>query len=98
MQSEELNEKDKDILQNFRMDIMNLKEDDGIHCRTEEEFHKIRKLFAEHGVKFDEDLFDLFENNTVVYPEGTYSDIEYAKRHKLSYFPAEKFFNNICEC
>ena len=83
------------------MKVTDLKENECIHCETEEQANAICKLMHEAGLKWCNGKTYLYYNDYNSYKsetcyivkEGTYCDLKYAKRSNYTIYKAEQFLN-----
>ena len=81
------------------MKVTDLKENECIHCETEEQANAICKLMHEAGLKWrfgDSYLkineYNLYESETCYFPkEGEFSNLNYAKEESYTIYKAEQF-------
>lgn len=82
------------------MKVTDLKENECIHCETEEQANAICKLMHEAGLTWNngdsylsENNYDTYKSGTCYFPEdGEYGDLNYSKGHYKTY-KAEQFLN-----
>ena len=83
------------------MKVTDLKENECIHCETEEQAKAICKLMHEVGFKWLNGMTYLYHNDYNSYKsetcyipkEGTYCSLKYAKRSNHTIYKAEQFLN-----
>lgn len=83
------------------MKVTGLKENECIHCETEEQAKAICKLMHEAGLKWNsgdsylsKNNYDSYKSETCYFPKsGEYSDLNYAKKEKCKIYKAEQFLN-----
>ena len=83
------------------MKVTDLKENECIHCETEEQANAICKLMHEAGFKWCNGKtylyyndYDSYKSDTCYIPkEGTYCDLKYAKRSNHTIYKAEQFLH-----
>ena len=81
------------------MKVTDLKENECIHCETEEQETAICKLMHEEGLKWNggdsylsKNNYDIYTSKTCYFPKsGGYSDLYYAKEKKYKIYKAEQF-------
>ena len=84
------------------MKVTDLKENECIHCETEEQAKAICKLMHEAGLTWNSGYGYLskygYYNNICYYPKsGTHSDLTFAKEEKYKIYKAEQFLNQNTE-
>ena len=83
------------------MKVTDLKENECIHCETEEQAKAICKLMHEAGLKWrfgesylEENEYNIYKSQTCYFPkERQYADLDYAKEENYTIFKAEQFLN-----
>ena len=80
------------------MKVTDLKENECIHCETEEQANDICKLMHEAGLIWNSGYGYLlryrYYNNICYYPKkGTHSDLHYANKQNYKIYKAEQFLN-----
>ena len=83
------------------MKVTDLKENECIHCETEEQAIAICKLMHDAGLTWyygdsylSENLYDIYKSETCYYPaDGQYTGLDYAKEEKDKIYKAEQFLN-----
>lgn len=81
------------------MKVTDLKENEGIHCETEEQAKAICKLMHEAGLKWNngysylsKNNYDIYKSETCYYPaKGLYGDLDYSKKEGYKIYKAEQF-------
>ena len=81
------------------MKVTDLKENECIHCETEEQANAICKLMHEAGLTWmfgdsylSVNLYDIYKSETCYFPaEGMFTDLTFAKEEKYKIYKAEKF-------
>lgn len=81
--------------------IQDLKENEVIHCETEQEAKDICKMMHELGMSWstgesyiDMVLYQVLKRRTVYCPyNGTYGDIDYHIKHNYTIHKAKEFLN-----
>ena len=84
------------------MKVTDLKENECIHCETEEQANAICKLMHEAGLTWNSGKGYLLKyryyNNICYYPKnGTHSDLSYAKGRNKTIYKAEQFLTQNIE-
>ncbi len=81
------------------MKVTDLKENECIHCETEEQANAICKLMHESGLKrlsgisyLINNLYNVYKSETCFFPtDGQYSYLDYAKEKNYKIYKAEQF-------
>ena len=87
------------------MKVTDLKENECIHCKTEEQANAICKLMHESGLTWHDgdsylsvNLYDIYKSETCYFPaKGEFSDLTFAKEEKCKIYKAEQFLNQNTE-
>ena len=69
--------------------ISDLKENEVIHCRTQEEWDGVLEMF--NPLKLTTDLWKNCKENSVIFNDGCYGDISGADYLNLTIIPASEF-------
>ena len=85
------------------MKVTYLKENECIHCETEEQANAICKLMHEAGLTWHDgdsylsvNLYDIYKSETCYFPaEGVFTGLDYAKEENNTIYKAEKFLTKI---
>lgn len=83
------------------MKVTDLKENECIHCETEEQANAICKLMHEAGLEWkggesylSKNNYGNYESGTCYFPiDGQYDELSYAKEEKYKIYKAEQFIN-----
>ena len=83
------------------MKVTDLKENECIHCETEEQANAICKLMHEAGLTWNSgdsyllvNLYDIYKSETCYFPaEGVFTGLDYAKEENNKIYKAEQFLN-----
>ena len=83
------------------MKVTDLKENECIHCETEEQANAICKLMHEAGLTWmfgdsylSLNLYDIYKSETCYFPaEGMFTGLDYAKEENFKIYKAEQFLN-----
>ena len=83
------------------MKVTDLKENECIHCETEEQAIAICKLMHEAGLTWmfgdsylSRNLYDIYKSETCYFPaEGMFTGLDYAKEENNKIYKAEQFLN-----
>ena len=83
------------------MKVTDLKENECIHCETQEQAKAICKLMHEAGLTWnsgdsylEENGYNIYKSETCYFPaEGEFSDLTFAKEEKYKIYKAEQFLN-----
>ena len=81
------------------MKVTDLKENECIHCETEEQAKAICKLMHEAGLTWDSgdsylsvNLYDIYKSETCYFPaDGQYADLDYAKEENNKIYKVKQF-------
>ena len=87
------------------MKVTDLKENECIHCETEEQAISICRLMHESGLKWrfgesylEENEYNIYKSQTCYFPkERQYADLDYAKEENYTIFKAEQFLTKKTE-
>ena len=83
------------------MKVTDLKENECIHCETEEQANAICKLMHEAGLEWkggqsylSKNYYGNYKSETCYFPiDGQYDELSYAKEEKYKIYKAEQFLN-----
>ena len=83
------------------MKVTDLKENECIHCETEEQASAICKLMQEANLTWHDgdsylsvNLYNIYKSGTCYFPaEGVFTDLDYAKEENNTIYKAEQFLN-----
>lgn len=81
------------------MKVTDLKENECIHCETEEQANAICKLMHEAGLTWHDgdsylsvNLYDIYKSETCYFPaEGVFTGLEYAKEENNKIYKVKQF-------
>ena len=83
------------------MKVTDLKNNECIHCETEEQANAICKLMHEAGLEWkggnsylENTYYESYKSDTCYFPiDGQYDELSYAKQKKYKIYKAEQFLN-----
>jgi hypothetical protein len=83
------------------MKVTDLKENECIHCETEEQAKAICKLMHEAGLEWkggqsylSKNYYENYKSETCYFPiEGQYDELSYAREENYKIYKAEQFLN-----
>ena len=87
------------------MKVTDLKENECIHCETEEQANAICKLMHEAGLKWhggdsylEKNKYSFYKSETNYLPtDGKFGDLDYVKKENYTIYKAEQFLNQNTE-